>query len=258
MAQETEGRQSSKRTEGVIPSRILHEVPSQARRVDRTNLGDVARMVSLIGGVGRVATGFLPGRIRRVLAFLGGVELIRQGITGNSYILRLFNGGVSRSRNRMITRSERSITILRPREELYRVWTHPENFPSFMENVYEVRRLNERQARWFARDHAGRPVEWTTEITDQRDNELISWRTLDGAPMKMRGRALFFPAPQDKGTEVRVLLDCEGNGVESSFRRVAGEDVDTRNRETLRRFKQLMETGEIPTSEPYPAVGIAA
>jgi uncharacterized membrane protein len=96
-------------------------------------------------------------------------------------------------------------------------------------------------------------VSWDAEIINDEPNRLIAWRSLEGATVDNAGSIRFVPTP-DRGTEVRVVLDYIppagklGAGVAWMFGRGASSEI----KEDLRRFKALMETGEVPTTEGQP------
>jgi uncharacterized membrane protein len=105
-------------------------------------------------------------------------------------------------------------------------------------------------------------IEWDAEITEERPNELIAWRSLPGADVPNRGTVRFTPAPGDRGTEVRVEMEYEvpAGPIGKLVAKVAGEDPERQVYDDLRNLKQVLETGEILYSDasihgrPHPAV----
>jgi len=100
----------------------------------------------------------------------------------------------------------------------------------------------------------GMSVKWEAEIINDQPNELIAWRSLAGADVDNAGSVTFKPAPGDRGTEVSVTMDYipPAGKAGSLFAKLFGKDANQVIREDLRRFKQLMETGELPTTEGQP------
>jgi uncharacterized membrane protein len=86
---------------------------------------------------------------------------------------------------------------------------------------------------------------------DDRPDELIAWRSLPGAAVENGGAVRFKSAPGGRGTEVIVHLHFSppGGAVGASMARLFGEHPDQQLQDDLRRFKQVMETGEIARSE---------
>jgi uncharacterized membrane protein len=148
-------------------------------------------------------------------------------------------------------RVEEAATINRPIEDVYRAWKNFEGFPRFMRHLESVQMLGNGRSRWRATAPAGTTVEWEAEIVEEREGELIAWRSVEGSQIQNRGTVRFQRAPGERGTEVRVQLEYAppagrlGRGVAWLF----GEEPDQQIRDDLRRFKQLMETGEITMSD---------
>lgn len=144
-----------------------------------------------------------------------------------------------------------AITINRPTAEVYAFWHDFENLPRFMQHLESVRVIDAGRSHWVANGPAGTTVEWDAEIVEERPNELIAWRSLAGADLQHAGTVRFQPAPGKRGTEVQVQLDYQppvgalGTAVAWLFGEAPGQQVAA----DLRRFKQIMETGEVVLSE---------
>jgi uncharacterized membrane protein len=145
---------------------------------------------------------------------------------------------------------ERSVTIQRPRAELYAFWRNFENLPRFMEHLESVRITSPTRSHWVAKAPAGTTVEWDAEIVNEIADTLIAWKTIGHPDVANAGAVNFSDSPGDRGTVVRVTLDYEppGGRLGSLVARLFGEEPDRQVREDLRKFKQLMEVGEITTS----------
>ena len=156
----------------------------------------------------------------------------------------------SRSASRGV-RVEKSTTINRSIEEVYAFWRDFQNFPKFMRHLESVELLGDKRSRWRAKAPAGMTVEWEAETLQDRENEWIAWRSLPGSQIENSGSVRFQRAPGARGTEVRVQLDYQppagtlGRGIAWLF----GEEPEQQVKDDLHRFKQLLETGEIPLSE---------
>jgi uncharacterized membrane protein len=150
---------------------------------------------------------------------------------------------------------ERSITVGKSPEECYRYWRSFENLPRFMRNLHSVRHLDERRSHWVARGPMATRLEWTSEITADRPGEELAWRTLEDSGAAHAGSVRFEVAPAGRGTVVRVSLHYSplGGVLGAGLVRLLGHDPQSSIREDLRRFKQVMETGEIPTTHGQPS-----
>jgi uncharacterized membrane protein len=124
-----------------------------------------------------------------------------------------------------------------------------------MQSLESVRQLDERRSRWVAKGPMATRLEWTSEITADRPGEEVAWRTLDDSGAANAGSVRFEVAPAGRGTIVRVSLHYSprGGALGAGLVRLLGHDPQSRIREDLRRFKQVMETGEIPTTRGQPA-----
>jgi uncharacterized membrane protein len=97
-------------------------------------------------------------------------------------------------------------------------------------------------------------LEWDSEITADRPGELIAWRSLEGADLDQHGEVRFQAAPGQRGTEIRLKMDMiSGGGLLGAAARFLKGLPEQMLHEDLRRFKQLMETGEIPTINDQPS-----
>jgi uncharacterized membrane protein len=167
---------------------------------------------------------------------------------------------VRANRSREDRRSERTmnlhaaITINRPREEVYRHWRDFENLPRFMAHLESVETTGDGHSRWKARGPLKKTVAWEAEIVEDRSGELIAWRSTKGALVGNSGSVRFSDAPGGRGTEVRVNLvyDPPGGKVGMALAKLLGEHPEQQVRDDLRRFKQVMETGEVVRSEGSP------
>jgi uncharacterized membrane protein len=239
--------------------RLQTKHPYQSRR--QINVGTGERLMSFFGG-GSLLLFSLMRRSRRGLpiAALGGGLLLR-GATGHSYLYEVL--GINTVMDRPETagvqqgqgiKVEKSITINRPAEELYRVWRDFEHLPRFMNHLKSVRVIDEKRSHWEAKTPAGMTVEWDIEIINETPNELIAWRSLEGSQIPHAGTVRFEKAPNGQETVVRVILNYArpAGRLGSAIARLLGRDPKQQLEENLRRFKQIMEAGETPTVENQP------
>jgi uncharacterized membrane protein len=147
-----------------------------------------------------------------------------------------------------------AITVKRPPDEVYRFWRELENLPRFMIHLESVREIGDGRYRWRARSPLRGTVEWEAEITEDRPGELIAWRSTKGIIAGTCGSIRFTEAPGGRGTEVRVGLRYAqpGGTAGAAVARLLGEHPEQQVRDDLRRFKQVMETGEVVRSEGSP------
>ena len=151
---------------------------------------------------------------------------------------------------RRAVKVERAVTIAADRKTLFNFWRNFENLPRFMEHLESVRVESPTRSHWVAKAPAGAVVEWDAEIINEIDGSLIAWKSTGDAEVPNAGSVHFTDAPAGRGTIVKVVMDVEPPAGKLGFviAKLFGEDPDRQVREDLRKFKQLMETGEISTS----------
>ena len=144
-----------------------------------------------------------------------------------------------------------SITVNCTPEEAYRFWHDFQNLPRFMEHVESVVLTGGNRSHWKAKAPAGTSVEWDAEVVDDRPNELIAWRSLEGADVPNSGSVRFRPAPRGRGTEIQVEMhyDPPGGRLGVAIAKLFGEEAEPQMHGDLRRFKQMLEIGEVVRSD---------
>jgi uncharacterized membrane protein len=147
------------------------------------------------------------------------------------------------------------ITVNEPPAAVYARWKDFERLPEFMEHVESVQTTGGGRSHWVvASGPAGTTVEWDAEITHDIAGQQIAWRSLPGSDVENAGRVRFTAAPRGEGTEVRVELDYEppAGAVGALVAKLFGEEPNQQLADDLRRFKQIVETGEVARSEGSP------
>ena len=137
---------------------------------------------------------------------------------------------------------EQSIDVQVPVETAYNQWTQFEEFPQFMENVKSVHQVDDAHLHWVA-EIGGQEEEWDAEITEQRPNERIAWRSLGGA---RNAGVVTFHRLDDDTTRVMLQMDYEPEGMTEKLGSAIG--MDTRSiKGDLERFKELIEARGVET-----------
>ena len=144
----------------------------------------------------------------------------------------------------------RTITVNRPREEVYAFWRDFRNLARFMENVESVRMDDGRRSHWVVKAPAGKTVEWDSVLTEEEEGRVLAWESVEGADIRNTGRIEFRDAPPGRGTEITatIVYDPPGGDLGKLIAKLFQKEPKIQARRDLRRFKQLMETGEISTS----------
>jgi len=219
------------------------------------NVGRTERWISGVAGALLLGYGLRHRRYRAVLAPLG-VSLIGRAVSGRSLVNRaLGRNTVTGARTSPVaslgrgegTRVDRRTVIARSAPDLYRFWRQLDNLPRFMENLESVTVLDERRSHWVAKGPLGARVEWDAEVHNEIPNELIAWRSLPGSEVDQAGSVHFTPVAE--GTDVRVVLRyaAPAGKLGDAVARVLGDDPSQQIADDLRRLKQVMEAGQVPT-----------
>jgi uncharacterized membrane protein len=232
----------------------------ESQRTGHVNVGDTERWLSLLGG-GALA---MLGLSRRSLPGLGlaavGGSLLYRGATGHCSMYQALGVSTAEPRGPATAvpagrgfKVEESVLVNRPAAELFRYWRNFESLGRFMQNLESVT-VNGNRSHWVARGPLGLKAEWDAEVYTEKENELIGWRSVEGSAIDTAGSVHFQEQPHNRGTLVRVALKYDPPGGKASgvLAGLFGHSPESMIREDLRRFKRVMETGEIPTTAGQP------
>ena len=221
---------------------------NQSNQTNQGDSGEVGKWASLIGGGAMVLMGLRQRSLRGALMAIAGGGLAYKAAASSE-------GGIKEALgiNKEI-KVEKTVTINKPADELYRFWHNFEQLPTFMKHLKSVKVIDNKRSHWVANAPLGANVEWDAEIIEDRENEFISWASVEGADVDNSGSVRFKPAPGDRGTEVKVVIEYAppGGALTAAVAKLFGEEPEQQIGDELRRFKMLMEAGEIATTEGQP------
>ena len=224
-----------------------------AFRQRRPRRNKLAMATAAVAGVTALGAAFRPRRPRR-----NKLGIATAAVAGVTALDAIFSRRLSRlngARGAGAVHVAQAVTINRSPEELYRFWRDFQNLPRFMKHLESVRATGDRRSHWVAKAPAGRTVEWDAEITEDRPNELIAWRSLEGSDVDSVGYVRFERAPGGRGTVVRMEKRYRppAGMAGATVAKLLGEGLEREIKNGLRRFKQIMEVGEIITTEGQSA-----
>ena len=251
-----------------------HQWRSTRKGAGRVNVGRMERWLSMVAGGALAAYGLKRRATSGGAAALAGAALLYRGATGHCDVYGALginranghahghgtgeiadNGSDTRRRlgGARGIRVEESLTINRPIAEVYRFWRNFENLPQFMRHLESVAMREAGISHWVARGPGGMKVEWDARIINEIDNKLIAWQSLEGSTVATAGSVNFDET--EHGTRVRVHLQYSppGGKLGAAVAWLFGEEPHLQIREDLRRFKALLETGEIATVAGQPS-----
>jgi uncharacterized membrane protein len=236
--------------------------PKNLFRESDVNLNDTERWLSSLAGGGLAVWGLKQGGWQGItLALLGG-GLLYRGYTGHSYLYQALGINTATGKGRAASvkhgegiKIEKSVTINQSPEELYRFWRNFENLPRFMNHLESVTVLDSDLSHWVVKSPAGMKVEWDAQIINEKENELIAWRSLEGATIPNAGSVHFKSTADGRGTVLKVEInyDAPGGAVSAAIAKLFGEEPGQQVQEDLRRLKQILETGEAASTTGQPS-----
>lgn len=235
--------------------------PLLGARIDRgANIGAVERVLSIAAGAAVGGAAMRRGGGVGVIGSLLGGALVARGLAGQAPAKKLLGPN---SGERALAREQgwssaalvaRAVTINKPAQELYDFFRDFANLPKFMENIERIDVIDGRRSHWVVSAPAG-TVEWDAIVTDDEPGRAIGWESAPGADIRNLGRVEFRDAPQGRGTEVHAVIAYEPPM--GTLGRIAAKltqrEPGIQARRDLKRFKMLMEAGEIANNAPLGA-----
>lgn len=229
---------------------------SKSETCNRRNINTREQTLSLIGGATLLVAGIGKGKMSGLLMTLLGGGLLYRGWTGHCHAYDAL--GIDTAEHPDATaipakqgvKVEKSLTIQKPAEELYEFWRDLENLPRVMRHLKQVEQLPGQRSRWIAKGPLGQTLEWEAEIINERDAEMISWRSLPGSSVDSAGSVHFKSLPNDRGTQVTVTMKYNppGGRLGDRIAWLFGADLNQELADDLQHLKRMMETGEVPAT----------
>ena len=225
-----------------------------------TNIGSAERWATAIAG-GTLATyGLIARTPASFLLAAAGVYLVARGASGHcaAYAAAGINtnpaidqDAVRKKLGESGIKVTHSVTVEKPADALYHYWRDFTNLPRIMDHLDSVTVQDGGRSHWVAKAPLGKTVAWDAEIISDVEHQMIAWRSLPGADVDNAGSVTFKAGPQGRGTVVRVEISYTppGGRPGATVAHLLGEDPERQLDDDLRHFKQIMETGERPTTE---------
>lgn len=234
------------------------QTANHANGHSHNNVAGTERVGSVIAGGAMAIYGLMRGGIAGWASALLGSVMVHRGVTGHCEVyhaMGLNTAGPHSSHASLVgnegVRVDCSLTVNKSADELWRFWRDFTNLPRFMTHLKSVTVLegDGRKTRWTVEAPAGRTVSWDAEIVSEREGEMIAWRSLPDADVDNAGSIRFTPEPHGFGTQIRVqmLYSPPAGRVGAMVAKLFGKSAEQQITDDLRRFKQLMETGVVPT-----------
>jgi uncharacterized membrane protein len=231
---------------------------SVQQRISDVNVTMAERVLSVFTGSALLFYGLRNRDVKGTGVAVLGSGLLARGVTGHCQLYSTL--GISTASEeeglaaKRAIRVEKIVTVNAPVDTLYRFWRDIENLPRFMPHIRSVQRLDDRRSHWVVNGPAGMPIEWDAEIINDVKNEHLSWQSTEHADVYNAGSVHFHPAPEGRGTEVKVVMRYTppAGAIGAAFATLLQANPEHHVEDDLRRFKSLIETGEVPTTTGQP------
>lgn len=160
------------------------------------------------------------------------------------------NAETAQSREKKSFDAVASFAIRCSAKRAYQLWRDFENLPEFLRHLHSVSTGAGGQSRWTAVGPLNSRISWNAEIVDDIPNEKITWRSLPGSQIENRGSIEFRPGAREGSIVATLRMEYvpPGGALGKAFATFFGKNPEFAVREDLRRFKSLLEAGEMPTT----------
>ena len=211
------------------------------------NVGTPERIVSALGGAALTVMALRDLKSPAgVSMLLTGGFLLARGLSGYCAV----NNAMGRNTARKVgspVEVKTSVSLNKPRAEVYSFWRKLENLPKFMKHLEKVEEIDQTRSKWTAKGPAGvGSVSWEAEIVEDHQNEFISWRSLPGSTVDNAGQVRFVETP--RGTDIRVQMTYRlpGGDVGGAAARLVSPMAEKMMRDDVRDLKKVMENVNAP------------
>lgn len=224
----------------------------------KLNVGPTERIVSAIAGGVLIATGIINIKKRPAVGIasaLTGSSLLFRGSTGYCFVNEAVGRDTSTQTPTAISIKE-TVTINRDRYDVYDAWRGLENLPLFMQHLQSVKEVTNTRSHWVAQVPKGLgTIEWDANIVREEPGEVLSWKSIPGAMVDNAGEVVFKDAPGNRGTELHAIISYipPAGDVGKLAAKLLNNAFDRLVREDMRRFKRMIETGELPVIKHDPS-----
>ena len=216
------------------------------------NLSNAQRIASVVSGGALTAYGLTRrSPLGVAMAALGGA-LVYTGATGHcAWYGAKEASDAGKDEVPREVHLQKSIIINRSPSELYHFWQNVEYLPKFSKYLCSVTPIDQKRSHWILCGPAGVNIEWDAEIFNQKENELIAWRSLSCSDIANAGSVHFYPIAKGNSTLLRVVLNYNppAGKLGARLAELLGMDPAELIREDLQRLKKLLEGGELAVAD---------
>jgi len=225
----------------------------QRRRQPEVNVAAAERIASGVAGGVLAAIGLSRFSLRGLGLALAGGALVYRGATGHCQLYSALGMNTAKGHNSRVGvkaqhgfKVEKTVTVNRNRDDVWSFWRNLENLPRIMTHLVSVRQSSDSVSHWIAKGPLGAMLEWDAELINEREGEMLAWRSLPGSEVDTAGSVHFESTFDGQGTVIRVSMkyDPPGGKAGHAIAALLGEDLAQELQDDLKRFKETLEAGD--------------
>lgn len=223
---------------------------------------DASRLGYLVGGGLLMALGLRRGSWVGGIVSLAGADLVSKGLSGQHLPAVLGIGMRGKGARARIAHTEgvkvdHSVSVMVSPQEAYEFVRDLRQWPVYLKHVQNVQVIDHKHSHWTVKAPAGTTVEWDAEIINEIPGQTIAWRSINSPDIESAGSLRFEALPGDRGTMIRASFQYlpPAGVLGIAIAKLFGEEPEIQVKDDLRRLKQLLEAGEIPTTSGQPRGG---
>jgi len=215
----------------------------------KTNVGGAERILSIIGGAYLLYDAIIRRKANPIQTMSASYLMLR-GVTGFCLAYRGIGKTAVDFRPQNIN-IRTSVTVNRPRDQVYGFWRRLENLPQFMKHLQRVEILNDNISEWKAviPGDLG-TLTWKSEIVKDDPGALLGWQSLPGSSIENAGKITFRDSG-NSGTEIQAVISYHAplGIVGEKTIRLFNPLFEKMVEEDIKNFKRFIEAGEIAKLE---------
>ncbi len=232
--------------------------PPGTRLTPRKNMQPMERSLSVAAGSLLGVLGARQKGAAGVALGLIGSLLVARGATGAAPVRRLVGQrpdevDVAKAAGwSSAALASRSVTINADRAQVFSRFRDIASWPEWAVNVEAIDPAQGDGALKFTTLDPSGPIEWHGHVTEDRENEVLSIDSVADSAVPLKLRYEFRDAPGGRGTEIHGVIAYQppGGSLGRYGAKVTQREPGIQMRRDLKRFKSLIETGEISVNDP--------
>jgi uncharacterized membrane protein len=195
-----------------------------------------------------------PKPVSNLFKTIIGGFLLYRGASGNCPLYtNLGKNSIADAQQTEAIEITTSVTVSKPKSEVYNFWRKLENLPRFMTHLKEVIELDNKRSHWEAKVPGKiATVKWNAEITNEEQDRMIAWRSIPGSMVDNAGRVEFSDAGNDTVLNVTMSYRPPAGQIGAGIAKMINPALERIVRNDIMNFKQYIESVEIGSTQNQP------